>query len=118
MYTKLLYEDENYKFYSIQSSPYGCKILIKDASDNPIQVNGLETKDYVNKVFNIRVSKGKSEPYTYYKITYESDTMIQEIVIEDVGILKLVYTEGYVPKKSKSLQIKTTKGGIKVRRPY
>lgn len=110
----LLYQDGIYWFYEMPAQRDGTVFIIIKNVYNKEVFRGMYLKNFGNNP-TIKVRKGKSGTYTYYKVTFRCDDVVFELVFENIGILREVYKDlQYADYNNSRLIVTTKKGGIKV----
>ena len=112
--TVLIFQDGIYYFYITPAQRAGTVFLtIRNAYNKEIY-RGMYLKDFGNNPI-IKVRKGKSGTYTYYKVTFRCENVVFELIFLSNGVIKEVYRDlKYADYNTTRLVISTVKGGIKV----
>lgn len=112
----LLYQDGIYWFYEMPAQRAGTVFIIVKNVYNEEVFRGLYLKNFGANP-TVKVRRGKSGTYVYYKITFRCESVAFEIILQNNGVLKEVYRDlQYVDYNKTRLVITTRKGGINVTR--
>lgn len=111
-----IFQDGIFYFYLMPAQRAGTVFLVVRDVHNKEIFRGMYLKDFGNNS-TVKVKKGKSGTYTYYKITFKCENIVFELILQYNGILTEVYKDlTYADCNTSRLVVTTRKGGLNVKR--